>query len=121
MIFVKCFKFHCMQHNLSVPTTEYLKKFMLFGIQHNRSEHSSTMQFSSTMILYIITKKNHYKLKKNPLKILKQSALITKMHSNPELILPNCLAVCYVGVIKYKPPPVVLQVPQHQYIPQIFK
>lgn len=35
-----------MQHNASVPTTQYLKKSVSFGIQHNVSEHSSTMQFS---------------------------------------------------------------------------
>lgn len=42
-----------MQCNTSVPTIQYLKESMLFGIQHNVSEHSSTMQFSSTAIAYI--------------------------------------------------------------------
>lgn len=67
VIFVKrtgWLKLHRMQCNASVPTTQYLKKSMLFGIQCNVSEHSSAMQFSSTMISYIIRKKNHYKLKK---------------------------------------------------------
>lgn len=77
---------HHMQCNTSVLTTQYLEKSMVFGIQHNVSEHSSTMQFSSTMISYAIGKKIIINSRNN-LKILNKSTLITNMQSNCELIL----------------------------------